>query len=131
MNGVVNGMSTLVTESSQFAKAGSKDGGPGDNENIKELVKLQDQKLIDGGSTFSDFYATLVNDVGSRTKQAQIDSETQNKMTESFYRQEQEISGVNMNEESIQMQKIQQFFNANAQVLKTVDDLFNALMRAF
>ena len=43
----------------------------------------------------------------------------------------QEISGVNMNEESIQMQKIQQFFNANAQVLKTVDDLFNALMRAF
>ncbi|WP_272689498.1 flagellar hook-associated protein FlgK [Providencia sp. PROV033] len=131
MNGVVNGMSTLVTESSQFAKAGSKDGGPGDNKNIKELVKLQDQKLIDGGSTFSDFYATLVNDVGSRTKQAQIDSETQNKMTESFYRQEQEISGVNMNEESIQMQKIQQFFNANAQVLKTVDDLFNALMRAF
>lgn len=131
MNGVINSMSTLVTDSSQFAKAGSKDGGPGDNENIKELVKLQDQKLIDGGSTFSDFYATLVNDVGSRTKQAQIDSETQNKMTESFYRQEQEISGVNMNEESIQMQKIQQFFNANAQVLKTVDDLFNALMRAF
>ncbi|MEX6210737.1 flagellar basal body rod C-terminal domain-containing protein [Providencia huaxiensis] len=52
-------------------------------------------------------------------------------MTESFYAQEQAISGVNMNEESIQMQKIQQFFNANAQVLKTVDDLFNALMRAF
>ncbi|SPY69045.1 flagellar hook-associated protein FlgK [Providencia alcalifaciens] len=105
MNGVINNMQTLVTDSAQFAKAGSKDAGPGDNENIKELVKLQDQKLIDGGSTFSDFYATLVNDVGSRTKQAQIDSETQNKMTESFYRQEQEISGVNMNEESIQMQK--------------------------
>ncbi|BBG58425.1 MULTISPECIES: flagellar hook-associated protein FlgK [Providencia] len=131
MNGVINNMETLVTEASGFAGAGSKDGGPGDNENIKELVKLQDQKVVDGGSTFSDFYATLINDVGSRTKQAQIDSETQNKMTESFYRQEQEISGVNMNEESIQMQKIQQFFNANAQVLKTVDDLFNALMRAF
>lgn len=131
VNGVINGMQTKVTDASDFAAAGSKDSGPGDNENIKELVKLQDQKLVDNSSTFSDFYATLVNDVGSRTKQAQIDSETQNKMTESFYQQEQAISGVNMNEESIQMQKIQQFFNANAQVLKTVDDLFNALMRAF
>lgn len=131
VSGVINGMQTLVSNASDFAAAGSKDSGPGDNENIKELVKLQDEKLIDGSSTFSDFYATLVNDVGSKTKQAQIDSETQNKMTESFYEQEQAISGVNMNEESIQMQKIQQFFNANAQVLKTVDDLFNALMRAF
>ncbi|HDN2513115.1 TPA: flagellar hook-associated protein FlgK [Providencia rettgeri] len=131
VSGVINGMQTLISDATKFAAAGSKDSGPGDNENIKELVKLQDQKLIDGGSTFSDFYATLVNDVGSKTKQAQIDSETQNKMTESFYEQEQAISGVNMNEESIQMQKIQQFFNANAQVLKTVDDLFNALMRAF
>ncbi len=109
VSGVINGMQTLVSNASDFAAAGSKDSGPGDNENIKQLVKLQDEKLIDGSSTFSDFYATLVNDVGSKTKQAQIDSETQNKMTESFYEQEQAISGVNMNEESIQMQKIQQF----------------------
>ena len=131
VNGVINGMNTLISDASSFASAGSKDSGPGDNENVKEMVKLQDKKLVDGGSTFSDFYASLVNDVGSKTKQAQIDAETQNKMTESFYQQEQAISGVNMNEESIQMQKIQQFFNANAQVLKTVDDLFDALMRAF
>lgn len=131
VSGVINGMQTLINDAGKFAAAGGKDSGPGDNENLKELVKLQDQKLVGGTSTFSDYYAKIVNDVGSQTKQAQIDSETQNKMTESFYQQEQAISGVNMNEESIQMQKIQQFFNANAQVLKTVDDLFNALMRAF
>lgn len=131
VSGVINGMQTLISEAGKFAAAGAKDSGPADNENLKELVKLQDQKLVSGTSTFSDYYAKIVNDVGSQTKQAQIDSETQNKMTESFYQQEQAISGVNMNEESIQMQKIQQFFNANAQVLKTVDDLFNALMRAF
>ncbi|MEX9357479.1 flagellar basal body rod C-terminal domain-containing protein, partial [Proteus mirabilis] len=131
VNGVINGMQTLVSEAANFAAAGSKGSGPGDNENLKELVKLQDQKLVGGTSTFSDYYATIVNDVGNQTKQAQIDSETQNKMTESFYEQQQAISGVNMNEESIQMQKIQQFFNAIAQVLKTVDDLFNDLMRAF
>ncbi|EKT62235.1 flagellar hook-associated protein FlgK [Providencia burhodogranariea] len=131
VSGVINGMQTLISEAGKFAAAGTKDSGSGDNENLKELVKLQDQKLVGGTSTFSDYYAKIVNDVGSKTKQAQIDSETQNKMTESFYQQEQAISGVNMNEESIQMQKIQQFFNANAQVLKTVDDLFNALMRAF
>lgn len=130
-SGVINGMKTLISNAANFAAAGNKSSGPGDNENLKALVKLQDQKLVDGTSTFSDYYATIVNDVGSQTKQAQIDSETQNKMTESFYAQEQAISGVNMNEESVQMQKIQQFFNANAQVLKTVDDLFNTLMRAF
>ncbi|MEM8396780.1 flagellar basal body rod C-terminal domain-containing protein [Morganella morganii] len=41
------------------------------------------------------------------------------------------MSGVNTNEESVQMQKMQQFFNANAKVLSTVDELFNVLMRAF
>ncbi|MEX6113729.1 flagellar hook-associated protein FlgK [Providencia stuartii] len=131
VNGVINGMQSLISDAANFAAAGEKGSGPGDNDNLKELVKLQDQKLIGGTSTFSDYYATIVNDVGNQTKQAQIDSETQNKMTESFYQQEQAVSGVNMNEESIQMQKIQQFFNANAQVLKTVDDLFNALIRAF
>ncbi|MEQ4692525.1 flagellar hook-associated protein FlgK [Providencia manganoxydans] len=131
VDGVINGMQTLISNAADFAAAGAKGSGPGDNENIKQLVKLQDQKLVGGNSTFSDYYASIVNEVGSQTKQAQIDSEVQNKMTESFYAQEQAVSGVNMNEESIQMQKIQQFFNANAQVLKTVDDLFNALMRAF
>lgn len=131
VNGVINGMQTLISDAAGFAAAGANNSGPGDNENIKELVKLQDQKLVGGNATFSDYYASIVNEVGSQTKQAQIDSEVQNKMTESFYAQEQAVTGVNMNEESIQMQKIQQFFNANAQVLKTVDDLFNALMRAF
>ena len=127
---MIGGLNTLVTNAADFAAADST-GGASNNENIKELVKLQDQKLVGGTSTLSDFYASLVNDVGSKASQAQIDSEVQNKLTVSFYEQQQGISGVNTNEESVQMQKMQQFFNANAKVLSTVDELFNVLMRAF
>lgn len=130
VDNVIGGMSTLVNDAADFAAADST-GGASNNENIKELVKLQDQKLVGGTATLSDFYASLVNDVGSKASQAQIDSEVQNKLTVSFYEQEQAISGVNTNEESVQMQKMQQFFNANAKVLSTVEDLFNVLMRAF
>ncbi|HCR3227018.1 TPA: flagellar hook-associated protein FlgK [Morganella morganii] len=127
---VIGGMDTLITNAADFAAADST-GGASNNENIKELVKLQDQKLVGGTSTLSDFYASLVNDVGSKASQAQIDSEVQNKLTTSFYEQEQAISGVNTNEESVQIQKMKQFFNANAKVLSTVDELFDVLMRAF
>ena len=130
VDNVNGGLNTLVTNAADFAAADST-GGASNNENIKELVKLQDQKLVGGTSTLSDFYASLVNDVGSKASQAQIDSEVQNKLTVSFYEQQQGISGVNTNEESVQMQKMQQFFNANAKVLSTVDELFNVLMRAF
>ncbi|WP_274369104.1 flagellar hook-associated protein FlgK [Morganella morganii] len=130
VDNVIGGLNTLVTNAADFAAADST-GGASNNENIKELVKLQDQKLVGGTSTLSDFYASVVNDVGSKASQAQIDSEVQNKLTVSFYEQQQGISGVNTNEESVQMQKMQQFFNANAKVLSTVDELFNVLMRAF
>ena len=130
VDNVIGGLNTLVTNAADFAAADST-GGASNNENIKELVKLQDQKLGGGTSTLSDFYASVVNEVGSKASQAQIDSEVQNKLTVSFYEQQQGISGVNTNEESVQMQKMQQFFNANAKVLSTVDELFNVLMRAF
>lgn len=130
VDNVIGGLNTLVTNAADFAAADST-GGASNNENIKELVKLQDQKLVGGTSTLSDFYASMVNEVGSKASQAQIDSEVQNKLTVSFYEQQQGISGVNTNEESVQMQKMQQFFNANAKVLSTVDELFNVLMRAF
>ncbi|NIH18297.1 flagellar hook-associated protein FlgK [Morganella morganii] len=130
VDNVIGGLNTLVTNAADFAAADST-GGASNNENIKELVKLQDQKLVGGTSTLSDFYASVVNEVGSKASQAQIDSEVQNKLTVSFYEQQQGISGVNTNEESVQMQKMQQFFNANAKVLSTVEDLFNVLMRAF
>ncbi|MGJ7065807.1 flagellar hook-associated protein FlgK [Morganella morganii] len=130
VDNVIGGLNTLVTNAADFAAADST-GGASNNENIKELVKLQDQKLVGGTSTLSDFYASMVNEVGSKASQAQIDSEVQNKLTVSFYEQQQGISGVNTNEESVQMQKMQQFFNANAKVLSTVEDLFNVLMRAF
>ncbi|HAT1513599.1 flagellar hook-associated protein FlgK [Morganella morganii] len=130
VDNVIGGLNTLVTNAADFAAADST-GGASNNENIKELVKLQDQKLVGGTSTLSDFYASVVNEVGSKASQAQIDSEVQNKLTVSFYEQQQGISGVNTNEESVQMQKMQQFFNANAKVLSTVDELFNVLMRAF
>ncbi|HCM61860.1 MAG TPA: flagellar hook-associated protein FlgK [Morganella sp. (in: Bacteria)] len=127
---VIGGMNTLINNAADFAATDST-GGASNNENIKELVKLQDQKLVGGTSTLSDFYASLVNDVGSKTKDAQVSSETQNKLTISIYESQQGISGVNTNEESVQMQKMQQFFNANAKVLSTVDELFDVLMRAF
>lgn len=131
VDNVIGGMSVLVNDSAEFASAGAANSGPGDNDNIKELVKLQDAKLVGGTATLTDFYASLVNDVGSKASQAQIDSEVQDKLTVSFYEQQQAVSGVNTNEESVQMQKMQQFFNANAKVLSTVDELFNVLMRAF
>lgn len=54
VDNVISGMNTLINNAADFASADST-GGASNNENIKELIKLQDQKLVGGTSTFSDF----------------------------------------------------------------------------
>lgn len=131
VNNVISELGNLVNNDAKFSAAGSNKCEPSDNENIKALAELQNKKLIKGNATFTDYYAFLVNDVGNLAKQAQASADIYNGMTEKFYQQIQSNSGVNIDEEMIQMQKNQQLFNANAQVLKVTDNLFNSLMSVF
>ncbi|PVO03243.1 flagellar hook-associated protein FlgK, partial [Salmonella enterica subsp. enterica serovar Typhimurium] len=55
-------------------------------------------------------------------------STTQADVVKQLYKQQQSVSGVNLDEEYGNLQRYQQYYLANAQVLQTANALFDALL---
>lgn len=84
--------------------------------------------MVGGNKTFNDAYAALVSTVGSTTASLKTSSETQTNVVTQLTKQQQSISGVNLDEEYGNLQRYQQYYLANAQVLQTASTLFDALI---
>ena len=131
-NAIVD-MKVMVTDESKIAMASEKstdpaaDTGASDNRNGQKLLDLQTKATV-GNKTFNDAYATLVSDVGNKTATLKTSSTTQNNVVKQLYNQQQSISGVNLDEEYGNLQRYQQYYLANAQVLQTANALFDALI---
>lgn len=124
---VISGMSVAITSESQIAAAAAP-GGASDNRNAQKLLNLQDAKLINGNATLSQGYASLVSTVGNKTKNLETAATTQKGVVTQLTERQQSVSGVNLDEEYANLNKYQQFYMANAQVLQTASTIFNALI---
>lgn len=107
---------------------GSNAGAVKDNGNMLTLAKLQNAKTIGGVSSFSEAYAQLVNDVGTRAKSVKIASTSQDSITTQIQAAQQSVSGVNMDEETVSMLRYQQLYQANARVIQTASSLFETII---
>ncbi|MFJ4293240.1 flagellar hook-associated protein FlgK [Cupriavidus sp. NPDC089707] len=107
---------------------GGNAGGVKDNGNMLDLAKLQNAKTVGGVSSFSDAYAQLVNDVGTRAKSVKIASASQDSITTQIKTAQQSVSGVNMDEETVSMLRFQQLYQANARVIQTATSLFDTII---
>lgn len=103
-------------------------GAVSNNGNALALAKLQTAKTIGGVSSYSDAYAQLVNDVGTRAKSLKIASSSQDSITTQIKTAQQSVSGVNMDEETVSMLKFQQLYQANARVIQTATTLFDTII---
>lgn len=126
-NAVVN-MSVDITEESKLALASQKDAGDSDNRNAQALLDLQSAKKVGGNKSFNDAYASLISDVGNKTASLKVTSTTQGNVVTQLSKQQQSISGVNLDEEYGNLQRFQQYYLANAQVLQTASSMFDALL---
>ena len=126
-NAIVN-MKLAITDESKIALAKTATGGDSDNRNGQALLDLQKSKVVGGNKSFNDAYASLVSTVGSTTATLKTSSTTQNNVVTQLSNQQQSISGVNLDEEYGNLQRYQQYYLANAQVLQTASTLFDALL---
>ncbi|MDA3131576.1 flagellar hook-associated protein FlgK [Atlantibacter subterraneus] len=126
-NAIIN-MEVKIKDESKIAMAGGLDSGESDNTNGQKLLDLQNNKMVGGNKTFNDAYASLVSDVGNKTSTLKVTSTTQSNVVVQLTNQQQSISGVNLDEEYGNLQRFQQYYLANAQVLQTASTLFDALL---
>lgn len=98
-----------------------------DNGNARELTLLADRQNVDG-ATFSQSFASLLSDVGSRTLQAKTSEKASSKMLEGARTVLASRSGVNLDEEAARLLQYRQAYQAAAKVIQTADEMFNSIL---
>jgi flagellar hook-associated protein 1 FlgK len=106
--------------------------GVGDNRNALLLAGIQTAKGLDGGATsLQDAYNQLVTDVGTKTHQSDLTQQTYTAVLTQAQKDQQSVSGVNLDEEAANMVRYQQAYQAAAQLISVSSTLFNTLLASF
>lgn len=117
----------VAIDDGDLIAAASEPGEESNNENIKDLIAIKDEKLI-GNATLSEAYATLVSDVGAATSELKTNLKTQAAVVTQYQKKQQSVAGVDVYEEYVNLQMYQQYYQANAQLLKTATTLFDTIL---
>ncbi|GIU48769.1 flagellar hook-associated protein 1 [Shewanella sairae] len=111
-----------------------KDGTPGDNSNLKDLVELANKTFTFNSmgidASMGDAFASKIGELGSASRQAEMAKDTAEKMQTEAQSQWASTSGVNMDEEGVNLIIYQQSYQANAKVISTADQLFQTILNS-
>jgi flagellar hook-associated protein 1 FlgK len=109
------------------AIAASSDGSSGSSGNLAALTGVQTAAVV-GGLSPSSAYAVLVDSVGNGASQASTLSTALQTTLTQLTNQQNAVSGVSIDEESSNLLRFQQGYQAAAQVISTIQSLFSTTM---
>ena len=109
--------------------------GSTDNRNAQALLGLQTKATVgatatDPGASLSDAYGGLVSSVGAKTKQGQTDATATGAILTQARDSRDSLSGVDLDEETGNLIKYQQYYSASSQIIKSAQEIFTTLLNA-
>ncbi len=103
--------------------------GVSDNRNAVALAGLQTaDTMIGGTASYLEAYAQLVSAVGNKTREVKTVGESQTALAEAAIATQQEMSGVNLDEEAANLIRYQQAYQASAKVIEISSKLFDSIL---
>ena len=133
INTFFEGKDALTIGVTQYIKddvlriAAASSSSPGDNTNVIRMIDLQDS-VTTNKTTFSDFLNGAVVELGIETRQKTSERDSLEILLLSLDNRRQEISGVSIEEEMVNIIRFQKAFQASAQFISVVDKLGDVLM---
>jgi len=122
--------STLTTNPSLLAAA--QNGEPGDNSGALAISQVESQSLTGlGGQSLQGSYQGLVNDIANSAATAKTNATATQTVQSTLQAQQQALSGVSINEETVNLMQQQQAFQAAARVVSVVSAMYTSLITAF
>ncbi len=130
LKNAVNNMQVAITNGDQIAASSSASGLPGDNSNALAMVNALNNNQVSslGGQTVMDYYQGIVSTTGSLSKAASDNQTFESNLLDQLNQQRDSVSGVSIDEESVNLIKYQQAYEAAAKVVQTTSELFQTLM---
>ncbi|WHS61887.1 flagellar hook-associated protein FlgK [Pseudomonas sp. G2-4] len=106
-----------------------------DNRNGTVLAGLQTAKTVDTGSaskgiSLNDAYGKLVEGVGSKAAQGKLDSAATGAILDNAKTARDSLSGVDLDEETGNLVKFQQYYTASSQIIKAAQEIFSTLINS-
>ena len=102
----------------------------GDNRNMLLMGGLATSKVVEGERTFSDEYSSLVTNVAVKSRKAQSAANAEKVLLVQATTARDNLQGVNLEEEAIQLMRYQQALQAAAQLVSLADTVFQAMLSA-
>ncbi|SFB47965.1 flagellar hook-associated protein 1 FlgK [Pseudomonas sp. NFIX10] len=106
-----------------------------DNRNGTVLAGLQTAKTVDTNSaskgiSLNDAYGKLVEGVGSKAAQGKLDSAATGAILDNAKSARDSLSGVDLDEETGNLVKFQQYYTASSQIIKAAQEIFSTLINS-
>lgn len=123
--GAAAALSVVLTDPALLAA--SSDGSSGSNGNAEQMYALRNQAIINGQSP-TDYYSTIVFNVGNASANAQAAQSGSNMVLRQLSDQRAAVSGVSLDEEAANMMRYQQAYAAAAQVITTINSMMQTVI---
>ncbi|MCB0350801.1 MAG: flagellar hook-associated protein FlgK [Bdellovibrionales bacterium] len=122
-------VSDAIHQNAGFIVAAAQPFSSGDNRIANMISSLQyEQPLAGGESTFDDFYANIVGNVGISANRANSELDSQKGIVDQLKNIRESISGVSLDEETAKMIEFQKSFDASARLIRTADEMMDTVL---
>lgn len=123
------GMSMQLTNGNQIAAASSSaPTGPGNNTNALALAALRVGSTALNNGNFSSAYNNLVGSTAAYASEADLSRTAYETLTKQAREAQQAVSGVNLDEEAVNLIRYQQAYQAAAKAISVANTLFDAIL---
>jgi flagellar hook-associated protein 1 FlgK len=117
----------ILQDLNKIASASISDA-PGDGSNALKIARIKDEFLIDGSFTVEDYWRNQISMLGIISQRAGLISDNQKVLVDAINNKREEVSGVSIDEEVINMIRYQQAFSAASRILTTLDEMLSILI---
>lgn len=109
--------------------AAAQNGDPGDNSNALAIANFPNtnQSLL-GNQTWNDSYNGMINQIANTSAQATNDANSTGDVVSALQAQQQAVSGVSLDEETINMLQQQRSYQGAAMFISTVNQMMQSLL---
>ncbi len=118
--------SDLLSNADRLATSSS--GQPGDSGNLQRLVALRDAPLMPNGTTLSGDFLQTIADVGADVQGLTEQFDTNQLLLDRLEQQRQSLSGVDTNEEMVNLLKFQRMFQIASRYINVLNTTYDDLL---
>ncbi|PRC91821.1 flagellar hook-associated protein FlgK [Solimicrobium silvestre] len=127
-NNMAVGLSGIPANGDTYT-VGPNTNGKGDNRNVLLMNALLTQNTMNNGTTtYQGAYAQMVNSVGNTTSQLTTTGTTETNLLTAAQQQQQSVSGVNLDQETVNLLQYQQVYEACGKVIQVASQNFSTLL---